>query len=115
MADVAITEEFRNWGKGIADLEADLVAVANASQSFYNSGDVIAIIKNGSGGSITVTVEGVADENGHTVDEVHTIAAGKIAFISFMKVSMFNSSGKVTLTYSAITTVTQGLYRLRNQ
>lgn len=106
--DIALT------GTASAEVAADV-----AGNTFTNTGAEFAVVINGSGISITVTADafpsGATPEvDGLVVtDPTVTIAAGATKRIGPFRKRVFNNaSNKVLLTYSAVTTVTVGIYRL---
>jgi hypothetical protein len=76
---------------------------------FDNAGDTTLIIKNGSGASINVTINAVADEAGRSVNYVQAVAAGAEAIIAHLRPAWWNQrnsdTGKVYVDFSASTTV----------
>lgn len=117
MTAIAVTAEYLDRGAGVADLEGALVA-ASTSMEFRNDGNIVAVVKNGSAGSVTCTLVSQPDPYGRggpsdsDNDEVYTIAAGDLAFIPLMNPAMFNLSGVAQITLSSATSVTIGLFRL---
>lgn len=101
---------------GIADTTSAADATGN---TFTNTGYEFAEVINGSGASITVTVDafpvgGQGSPDGLTVtDPTVTVAAGTRKKIGPFRRGTFNdSAAKVKLTFSAVTTITVGVYRL---
>ncbi|MCK4521994.1 MAG: hypothetical protein KAU20_05455 [Nanoarchaeota archaeon] len=97
----------------LTGLEPALVAVA-LSDAFINDGRTFLVVSNGSGGSIDVTIDCIVPCNyGHDHDIVVAVPAGEDRWIGEFSTGRFNSSeGKVTVGYSAITTVTAGAVRI---
>lgn len=97
---------------------ADVTIAANVGgNSFINTGYEFAEVINGSGASITVTVDaypagGQGSPDGLAVtDPTVTVAAGTRRKIGpFRKRIYNNATEKVTLTFSATATVTVGVY-----
>ena len=117
MTALSVTREYKSDGSWLADLEADLAAAPGTVIDIQNSGDLLLVIKNGSGGSMTATLAAVADAEGRggsTVgDVVATIGNGNIAFFEPAKQSMFNTAGVMQVTLSTASSVSVALYRLR--
>jgi hypothetical protein len=90
------------------------VAAAGGGDQFLNTGREVLYVKNGSGGSITLTLAPAGTPNGlalatYTV----TIAAGAERIIGPFDTSLFNNaSGMVTITYSGVTTLTVAVIRV---
>lgn len=107
MAQTAITVQTRGVTQD-AKVLADVV-MSNADQangnSFVNDGKTELLIYNGDGATRTVTVAGVADENGRTQDLAVAIATLKYARIGPFRPRGYNqSTGVVNLAWSAGTT-----------
>lgn len=115
MTAYAVTRSFLDRGIGRTDIVADMVAAAVAME-FKNNGNIIVMINNGSGGSVTATLKAVADpygRGGSTVgDEVIIIPTLKIGFFPFSNPAMFNNGGATQVTLSSATTVTVGFFEL---
>lgn len=92
----------------------DTLVAANVDGNYFlNTGANWLEVNNGSGGSINVIIAGVTD--GITVTALKTIAvaAGARKKIGpFPSTPYSDSSGYVQLTYSAVTTVTVGVFTL---
>lgn len=92
----------------------DTLAAANVDGNFFtNTGREWLEVLNGSGGSINVIIAGVAD--GVTVTALRTIAvgAGVRKKIGPFPANTYNdANGQVQITYSAVTTVTVGVFSL---
>ncbi len=90
-----------------------LVAAAVGGDSFPNSGVERFRVRNGSGGSITVTVaaqSAVGCPAGTLHNVVLTVAAGAEQVVGRLDPNRFNDvNGRVQVTYSAVTTVTVGV------
>jgi hypothetical protein len=96
-------------------LTATYASCAGGGDVVANNGDTVLHVKNGSGGSITVTV---TKQSSATInDPVYgvmtkanvavAIGAGAEAFIGPFKVDGFNnSSGQIAITYSGVTSLT---------
>lgn len=99
---------------------ADTTSAASADgNTWTNTGYEFAEVINGSGGSITVTIDvypsgGDGAPEGLTVtDPTVTVANGARKKIGPFRKRLFNDgSEKVKLTFSATTSVTVGVYRL---
>lgn len=85
-----------------------LVAATAGGDKFYNNGDTVLHVKNGGGAPITVTVAATAKcSHGSLHDSVSSIAAGATAQIGPFPQARFNGiDGKISITYSGVTTVT---------
>ncbi len=102
---------------------ADTVTAADvAGNTFTNTGYEFIEVINASGGSINVTLDafpsgGQGSPDGLTVtDPVVAVAnGGRKRFGPFRKTTFNNASNKVTVTYSAVTSVTVGVYQLTPQ
>ena len=79
---------------GGSDTEVTLTA-GDASNHHYfsNNGKTILLVKNASGGPLTVTVSSVACSHGRTGDLSITIADGKYGLVSQLDPHMFNQIG----------------------
>ncbi len=84
------------------------VAAAAGCDQFLNDGNVLIYVKNGSGGSITVTVAAPGTPGGlTTVNPAVVLTAGQEKILGPFNPQYFNnSSGFVNLTYSAVTSAT---------
>lgn len=92
----------------LSGVTAALVAASAGGDKFVNDGDTLLHVKNGSGAGITVTVAAVSRcSHGSFHDSVSTVAAGATTVIGPFPQNRFNDvSGQVSVTYSAVTTVT---------
>lgn len=83
-------------------------AAGSGGDTFLNNGRTYLHIKNGSGASITVTIDSKALSNyGTDVDIVVSIAASSEKVIGLFDPVRFSSNlGIANVTYSAVTTVT---------
>lgn len=117
MATLTPINTLDDSGEAIADLNAALVAPTDLVNDFFNDGNLILVVYNGSGSGITLTVESQPDPfgrgGGTTGDLTVSIATLDHALVSLLNPAMWNGGGKCTLTLSSITTVTLGLIRLR--
>lgn len=89
----------------------ELAAYASAAaggDSFANDGTIMLHVKNGGGAPINVTaVAKTACNQGTLHDAVVSVTNGKEALIGPFPTSRFNDvNGKVSITYSAVTSVT---------
>lgn len=101
---------------GVADTTSAADATGN---TFTNTGYEFAEVINGSGSSLTVTIDafpagGQGTPDGLTVtDPTVTVSAGTRKKIGPFRKSTFNdANNKVKLTFSATTTITVAVYRL---
>jgi hypothetical protein len=89
-------------------------AVDNANGEYIqNSGNEVLHVKNGSGGSINVTIVSNVIQNGLTLPNlIVAVGAGAEKFIGPFQPSTFSQSdGTVNLNYSAGASVTAALFR----
>lgn len=118
----ALTTKFvgPNATGSITDLAAQLVAAAGGGDSFALTGKEIFIALNGSGGSITVTLSTVvaaAPDNYGVINAAHDITlvipAGKWGLWGAFTVPRFrDANGNAQVTYSAVTTLTVGVFAI---
>lgn len=91
---------------GILDLAAAATAAAVAGDTAEVGPRRFLYVNNGSGGSITVTVATPGTANGFAIaDGTYAIAAGKMGLIPLVS-DFRGTTGRATITYSAVTTVT---------
>jgi len=100
-------------------LEAIYEAANAEGNMFDNDGDRILHVKNGSAGSVDVTIQSAAEVDGLAVsDQVVSIPAGEDRFIGRFKPSTYNrpsgaaDAGKVYVDYSASDSVTVVLLKV---
>src|SRR5712691_747350 len=110
---IAVQTLERNAGAGITYTAADS---ANGMQ-FVNDGGEIAIVKNGSGGSITATFHSVPDASGRLGDIAQIITAGTDAIIGPLRPGDWNqtsgvSAGDVTIDFTASASVNIAIVKL---
>lgn len=93
---------------------AALAAAAAGGDQFANTGREFVEINNGSGGDITVTFNSqVACNYGSDHDVAVVVTAGERRLIGPFPTGRFNdASGFVLITYSGVTTLTIGVYKL---
>ncbi len=99
----------------VTGLTESLVAAAGGGDEFVNADDVFIIITNGSGGSITLTIETPAIIEGDLAIAERTISigAGATKLIGPFDKGVYNdSAGKVQLTYSGVTSLTVGVFQI---
>lgn len=84
------------------------VAAASGGDVFQNDGDTLFYVANGGGAPITVTVVAqYADGDLPLTDKVVTVTNGTSQIIGPFPARYFNNAlGLVSITYSAVTTVT---------
>lgn len=82
---------------------------------FSNNGYCFLHVKNASGGSINVTIVTPVTQSGLALaDQVVAVAAGAEKMIGPFAPATFNdSSDVVNVTYSAVTSITVGVFRLQ--
>ena len=105
MAATELTVQNSNLTSG---LDVSYVA-ANADGNFFeNNGNTVLLVKNASGGSITVTTDSQVNSNqGYDNDEDATIANGETGCIGRFSKNRFNDSdGNVNVSYSGVGSVT---------
>lgn len=87
---------------------ATAAAAAGGDQIVNPNGNVILYVKNAGGSSINVTIDAAATQGGLSlVDPVVAVAAGAERLIGPFDPRLFNdSSGYVSVAYSAVTSVT---------
>lgn len=113
-----ITAEYYDLGKGIADLDAACVAASGTAIEFYNDGNVLVVISNGSAGAITATIKSAPDPYGrggpsdNDNDEAISVPAAKVGLFVFANPGGFNSGGLCSLVLSASASVKVGLFRV---
>ena len=98
----------------LAGITPTWTAAAAGGDEFLNSGDCYFEIKNG-GSEITVTVETPAKIEGIDIAEIAVVvpATTGVKRIGPFDPGIFNqSTGRVAVTYSAVTTVTVGAFKL---
>ena len=93
------------------------VAAGAGGDTFVNNGQEIVVVTNGSGASITLTVVTPVTVDGLAVtDLTATIAAGATRAIGPFPPGWYNDTGvaggSVSLTYSAVTTVTVAVVKV---
>jgi hypothetical protein len=91
-----------------AGIDTAGVAADVAGDTFPNTGKEVLIVKNGSASPITVTLDIKATLDGQAVtDPTVTINAGIEKIIGPFPLGYYNdANGRVSVTYSAVTTVT---------
>lgn len=102
---------------GTDDIVAQLTAAAGGGDSFVGNDKALVVVNNGGGGSITVTIVSNGTDpwgyQGTSHDVTRTVAAGKMAFIMVNNLARFkDSNGLVQITYSGVTTVKTGVFRV---
>ena len=92
----------------LTGLNPSYVAAAAGGDEFVNSGRAFIHVKNGGAGSIDVTVDSQAPcSQGYDHDAVVAVPAGEERMIGPFPKDRFNdSSEKVQITYSGVTSVT---------
>lgn len=99
-----------------AGVDPSLSAAAGGGDSFLPGDDVFLHVNNGGGGSITVTVagQGTVLPNMDIPDVAVAVGAGTDRFIGPFPSQYFAdpSDGLADITYSGVTSVTVGAFRL---
>lgn len=96
----------------VAGADPGFVAAAGGGDSFPNTGAELLIVDNGSGGSITVTIEGPGEDNfgvthATAFDAGGSVPAGAVRVFGPFRTKRFNdANGRVQVAYSAVTSVT---------
>jgi hypothetical protein len=90
------------------------VSAAGGGDVFPNTGSEVVVIKNGSGSPITLTVVTPATVDGLAVaDLTASIGAGETRMVGPFPTAVYSDgSGNVSLTYSAVTTVTLAVVKV---
>ncbi len=91
-------------------------AGSGAGDTFSNNGEMVLWVKNASIGDIVVTVEIKKTVAGQSVvDPTITVAAGGEKLIAGLSPEIYNdpSTGKVTVTYSATSSVTVAVVQMQ--
>ena len=107
-----------NLGRvGITDLDSELAAASAGGDTFAYNPRTCLIVKNGSGGNVTVTGSAYNDEvevSGFgtlAVDDfTMVVAAGDYAITPFFEQAFRNASGAVAFTYSSHSSVSVGAF-----
>lgn len=81
--------------------------------SFANDGNTVLHVKNGSGSSITVTIQtpGTVDDLA-VAERTVTVANASEKMIGPFPPGIYNQSGEVYVDYSAVTTITVGAFKI---
>lgn len=84
------------------------VSAAGGGDQYPNNGKTLLKVINGGGSDITVTITPTNTVNGYTIAPIAvTVAAGATKYLGPYDQNYFNnSSGRVAVTYSAVTSVT---------
>ncbi len=99
-------------------LNPSYVAASVSGDEFANDGSVYPEVVNGSGVSVTVTIVSQSTDDGLAVaDRTVVVPAGERRKIGPFPKATYNvtsgaSAGRVQMTYSAVTSVTVGVFRL---
>lgn len=103
MATLTVVAAIRGVGVDLAG-----AACAGGGDAFANDGKTLAIIKNASGGDITVTFVTQATSDGQAVaDLAVVVAAGATRSIGPFPPGIYNDvNGLVQMTYSGVTSLT---------
>lgn len=100
------------------DLDGTLVtyvACAGGGDEFINDGNTMLHIKNGSGGTITITVNSLVNcSQGFDHNSITAIVAGAESMIGPFDLTRFNASatGRAAITYSGVTSLTIAAVRV---
>jgi len=104
MADLTTTKI--SVASGIVDLAAAATAAAAGGDTAQVGPNRFLYVNNGSGASITVTLATPGTVSGLAIaDPAYAVAAGKMAIIPLGNVFR-GATGRASITYSAVTTVT---------
>lgn len=98
---------------GLGGSAVAMVAATAGGDSFTNTGSEHVRVNNGSAAAITVTFKGQKPcDQGVIHDDAVSVAAGATVDFGTFSGGRFNdSSGNVQITYSAVASVTVGVYR----
>lgn len=99
----------------LAGKASALTAADTNGNTFTNSGRTMLVVNNGSAGSINVTITSQETCNqGSTHDVTVAVGAGVEKLIGPFPIKRFNNetTGKVSVAFSAVTTVTVGAVEL---
>lgn len=99
---------------GVIDASAVDTAAAAGGDTFLNDGNTLFYIENGDASGITVTFVGVTDSNGRQVSETLAVGATSSGIAGPFPRDLFNNGGSVSVTYSAVTSVTVLPIRMLN-
>lgn len=99
---------------GVLDLVGGLVAASGGGDSFPNTGQQFMVFDNAGGGSITVTEVLQATVDGQSATpKTLVIPAGKIAVAGPWPTAQYNdNNSRMNFTYSAVTSLTVGVFQL---
>jgi len=97
-----------------AGVTMTLSAAAGGGDAFANDGKTTLVANNGSGGDITITLVTQATTDGLAVaDRTWVVQAGALEAIADLDPDIYNdTSGLVQVTYSGVTSLTVGAFRL---
>lgn len=100
---------------GVTGSVLGAVAAAGGGDTFVNNGDVLFYIFNGDGSDMTVTfvTAGTTSQGIAIADVAVTVAAGAEKVIGPFDPSVFNGASGVSVTYSAVTSVTVRPIKMR--
>lgn len=109
MAD--LTTQSITIAAGKTDLVAALTAAASGGDTAEVATNVFFVLNNGSGSTVTATIATPGTQDGLAIaDATLAVPAGKIGVIPISNLFR-NSSGRASITYSAVTTVTVGVFK----
>lgn len=109
MADLTVTNLSR------AGITPTLGAAGAGGDTFTNSDErAFVVVKNGGGSAITVTLDILTTVDGQAVTDptVSVPASGERWIGPFPRNHYNNAQDKVTITYSSVTSVTVGVFRV---
>jgi hypothetical protein len=99
-------------GTPLADLAAQLVAVANGDTCEVSTQNLFFVLSNGGAVSTTATITTPGSVDGLAIaDATLTVAAGKIGLIP-LSMLFRGATNRATVNYSATATVTAGVVKL---
>lgn len=100
-------------GSGLADLEAALGAAAGGGDTAEVGSGLLFAVKNGDASSKTITVSTPGTYKGLAIPDVAlVVAAGKLGLLPLSQELFQGADGRAAVTYSAVTSVTVGVFRL---
>lgn len=109
----ALTTQTINIANPKLDLVAALTAAAGGGDTVECVKGGILVVNNGSGSTVTVTIANPSKVKGLTVNAATmAIPAGKLGVIPLSSIFRQSGTGRANVTYSAVTTVTVGVFAI---
>lgn len=98
---------------GLDDLAGSLVAAASLGDTAETGSGLVFVALNGDASSKTLTIATPKTFHGLAIPEVQmTVEAGDIALLPLSRELFRGTGGRAAITYSAITSLTVGVFRL---